>query len=190
MAKLGGLTFTAAAGVTTLCGLLLLANVAPAPVASPVQAITASTVPATDPPPTQPPPTQPPPSPVPLTVSPTSAIVGPGGVVRISGVCPVVGGNALGPVEIWQIDDATVVLATGITAEQWVYDWQASVDIDAPVVLQAWCGDPAGFAGAYPASLQVAVDLVQTEKPPVPTTTTPVPTTTTPAPAGTIPETR
>jgi hypothetical protein len=117
-----------------------------------------------------------------MSVSPTSITVGAGGTARISGTCPTVGGNPLGPVEIWQIGATVSTIATGVTAAQWSYDWTAPTTVE-PLVLQVWCGDPAGYTGGYPQALQIEVVFVAQLAPPGTTTAT------TAAPDVVIPET-
>jgi hypothetical protein len=95
--------------------------------------------------------------------------VGAGGVARISGTCALVDGVPRGPVEIWEVGGAVRVIATGVTAAAWSYDWTAPLEPQ-PLVLQAWCGDPSGFTGGYPAGLQIQVVFVAQQQP-APTTT-------------------
>jgi hypothetical protein len=111
----------------------------------------------------------PPPSPVPLSVSPSTITVGPGGTAQISGTCPTSGGAALGPVQIWQVGQSITVIPTGVAAAEWSFDWTAPGVVE-PLVLQVWCGDPTGYTGGYPAGLQVTVVFVAQE-PPATTTT-------------------
>jgi hypothetical protein len=99
----------------------------------------------------------------------------------------VVGGSALGPVEIWEVGADVHVVATGVTAADWSYDWTAP-SVVAPLVLQVWCGTPRSAVGGYPAELEIEVVFVAQE-PQVPTTPAPAATVAPVAPGAVIPET-
>jgi hypothetical protein len=109
--------------------------------------------------------------PIPLSVSPSTVVVGVGGTARISGTCPLVDGVPRGPVEIWQVGQSMVVIPTGVTAEAWSYDW-TSPDAAQPLVLQVWCGDPSSHVGGYPAAMQIQVEFVAQQAPPSVASTT------------------
>jgi hypothetical protein len=111
------------------------------------------------------------PSPVPVSVTASNGMVGPGGSVEFSGRCPVAGGQPLGPVIVWMISDTTDVVDTGITAADWVYEWVAPTDpaLIRSYAVQFWCGDPAGWQGGYPAELQLTIDIVAQAAPPATT---------------------
>lgn len=79
-------------------------------------------------------------------------------------------GAPLGPVEIWEVGETVEVIPTGVSAAEWTYDWTAPERVES-LVLQAWCGDPDGYPGGYPADLQIEVVFVAQE---APTTTTAV----------------
>jgi hypothetical protein len=182
MRKSGGLTTVAAAATTAVAGLLAL-GLRSADVD--VRAAAAPPDPVTTPLSVR----------LPAFVSPTSVVVAPGGTARLSGVCQMVGDVPAGPVMIRQVGVSTDVLATGITAEQWSYDWTAPATVS-PLQLQVFCGDPDVDVASYPASLAITVTFVAVEEPPSttiapPTTTTTTTTTTVVSlPGIEIPETR
>lgn len=126
------------------------------------------------------------PSPVPISVTASQTVVGIGGTVDFSGECPSPSGEPLGPVIVWVIGETTVQIATGVTAVDWTYRWTAPTDPNEIVsyAFQFWCGDPSGWEGGYPASLQRTVDIVA-QAGPAPTTTPLVE----PDPPNVIPET-
>lgn len=187
--KWGGVTTAVVATATAACGLLMLSGVGPAPAGAgdltvPEAALdveqpststttttttTATTTSTTASAVTSSTTTPPLMTPIPLSVAPQSVTVGVGGIARITGECPVVGGEPLGPVEIWQIGSAVTAISTGVTAATWSYDWTAPGDVE-PLVLQVWCGDPSQYAGGYPESLQIEVVFV--DQAPATTTTT------------------
>ena len=198
MIKLGGLATVAVATATAACGLLMLSGAGPAPASAEQETLpeppaavagateldepsstaavpaivdeieatstTTSTTTTTTSVAPEPAP------PIPLSVDPRSVTVGPGGVARISGECPVVDGAALGPVQIWQIGSVVTPISTGVTAAAWSYDWTAPTDVE-PLVLQIWCGDPSQYEGGYPESLQIEVVFVDQAAPTTTTTT-------------------
>ncbi len=104
------------------------------------------------------------PSPLPITVSPSRLLVGPGEVARITGTCPSHDGRPLGPVVIWEVGATVDAVTTAITDTTWSLDWRSppAADVD---VLQVWCGDPATSTGGYPAELQIEVVYVAQDSP-------------------------
>ncbi len=103
---------------------------------------------------------------VPTSVSASNTVVGLGGTVTFDGTCPT---GTDRPLVVWIIAaETTDVIDTGITSGSWSYTWTAPTDERnaGSFTFQFWCGDPAGFAGGYPASLQQHVDMVASEAPP------------------------
>lgn len=105
-------------------------------------------------------------SPVPISVTPDTVWVGPGGTARISGSCATSNGTPLGPVEIWEVGGTVTIEATGVQGASWSYEWTAPETVTEPLVLQPWCGSPAGYEGGFPAELEVEVIFVGQAAPP------------------------
>ncbi len=104
------------------------------------------------------------PTPLPLAVAPARILVGPRDVARITGTCPAVDGEPLGPVTIWEVGSTITAVETTITAAAWTYDWRSPATADVGA-LQVWCGDPDAWTGGYPAELQIEVVYVAQDGP-------------------------
>ncbi len=176
---------------TATCGLLLLRSLAPAspdaaqtdayvsvaadigsphlataspPTSTPDGSSTSTTDPTTTIPPVA--------SPVPRSVTTSTTLVGAGGIVEFAGVCQEQEALPVGPVIVWVIADTTERIDTGLTAPNWTYRWSAPTDPArfGSYAFQFWCGDPSGWQGGYPSTLQRTVDMVAQSGPPSITT--------------------
>ena len=111
--------------------------------------------------------------PLPVSVAASGPTVGAGGPITFTGECPVVAGEAAGPVVVWVIaatTDAVDRIDTGVTAADWTYRWTAPTDpgLIGSYSFQFWCGEPDGWQGGYPSELQITIDMVAQVAPAAP----------------------